>query len=271
MGPKGCYKPGGMVDIVTEPASPPKADHLPFSLEQLRLLARAQQLPTVLRAVIADPILAAVALTDQEKLQSFQKFCNNQDLSSPEQVAAYSQQQLLLQEDLQFVIERPLRLARLCEHQYLPKAEARFLERKTSLDQIVYSLLRVADGGLARELYLRIADGETDFATAATEFSLGPENKTRGLVGPVPLLQAHPNLSQRLRVSQPGQLIEPFQVEQFWLVVRVESYTPAVLNDVTRMAMARELFEEWLEEQVRITVAQLAPQLRAKPQQVDVS
>jgi parvulin-like peptidyl-prolyl isomerase len=131
--------------------------------------------------------LASVSLTDQESLQAFQDFCNDQQLSGDEQVEAYRQQQLLQQEDLQFVIERPLRLARLCEQQYLSKAEARFLERKTSLDQIVYSLLRVADSGLARELYLRIADQETDFASAATEYSLGPESKSNGLVGPVPL------------------------------------------------------------------------------------
>ena len=126
---------------MTELVSPSKAEQLPFSLAQLRWLSGAQLLPTVLRTLIADPVLASVSLTDEE----------------------------------------------------------------------------------------------------------------------------------RLRTNPPGQLIEPFQIEQWWVVVRVESYTPAVLNDVTRMAMARELFEEWLEEEVRITVAQLAPQLRAKPQQVDVS
>jgi parvulin-like peptidyl-prolyl isomerase len=166
------------------------------------------------------------------------------------------------------MVERPLRLARLCEQQYLTKAEARFLERKTGLDQIVYSLLRVADGGLARELYLRIAGQETDFPSAATEYSLGPESKSRGLVGPVPLLQAHPTLAQRLRTNPPGQLIEPFQIEQWWVVVRVESYTPAVLDDTTRMAMAKELFEEWLEGELKIKVSQIAEQLQSNQEGV---
>ena len=261
-----CYNPIGLIPIVTELVSPSKPQPLPFSLEQLRWLSRAQLLPTVLRALIADPVLAAVPLTDEERLQAFQSFCSEQRLGSPEDVQAYRQQQLLEQEDLQFLIERPLRLSRLCEHEYLPKADARFLERKTGLDQIVYSLLRVADGGLARELYLRIADQETDFATAATEYSLGPESKSNGMVGPVPLLQAHPNLAQRLRTNPPGQLIEPFQIEQWWVVVRVESYTPAVLNDTTRMAMAKELFEQWLEEELKIKLTQIAQQLQSNQQ-----
>jgi parvulin-like peptidyl-prolyl isomerase len=151
----------------------------------------------------------------------------------------------------------------------LPKAEARFLERKTSLDQIVYSLLRVADAGLARELYLRIEDRETDFASAATEYSLGPESKSNGLVGPVPLLQAHPNLAQRLRINPPGHLIEPFQIEQWWVVVRIESYTSAVLDQATRMAMAKELFDEWLEGEVQTQLSQLASQLQSYEQGAD--
>ena len=214
--------------------------------------------------------MASVSLTDQESLQAFQDFCNDQQLSGDEQVEAYRQRQLLQQEDLQFVIERPLRLARLCEQQYLSKAEARFLERKTSLDQIVYSLLRVADSGLARELYLRIADQETDFASAATEYSLGPESKSNGLVGPVPLLQAHPNLAQRLRTNPPGHLIEPFQIEQWWVIVRIESYTPAILDDPTRRTMAKELFEEWLEGEVQKQITQLASQLQSVQQGTDV-
>lgn len=241
----------------------------PFSPEQLRFLSRCQVLSPVLRALTADPVLASVSLTEEERLQAFQTFCNEQRLRSPEEVEAYRQQQLLQPGDFQFVIERPLRLSRVCEQQYLPKSEARFLERKTSLDQIVYSLLRVSDGGLARELYLRIADQETDFASAASEYSLGPESKNQGLVGPVPLLQAHPNLAQRLRTNPPGQLIEPFQIEQWWVVARIESYTPAVLDDTTRMAMAQELFEEWLEGEVQARLSQLATQLQCNQQGAD--
>ena len=41
-----------------------------------------------------------------------------------------------------------------------PKAEQRFLERKNSLDQVVYSLLRLKDGFLARELTCKFWRGE---------------------------------------------------------------------------------------------------------------
>jgi hypothetical protein len=53
--------------------------------------------------------------------------------------------------------------------------------------------------------------------------------------------------------------MEPFRIEKWWLVVRLESYTPATLNDEMAEQMARELFEEAIEEAVQHRVAQLIP------------
>jgi len=58
-------------------------------------------------------------------------------------------------------------------------------------------------------------------------------------------------------------VLEPFRVEQWWVVVRVESYTPAVFDDATSTKMASELFEEWLQEEVSRQMSKLSPQLLA--------
>ena len=121
--------------------------------------------------------------------------------------------------------------------------------------QVIYSLLRVEDGALARELYLRIAEGEADFAELAARYSQGPERSTRGVVGPVPLLQAHPALAEVLRTSRPGQLQAPLRIEQWWLVVRLESLRSASFDSEMRDRMTRELFDEWVEEEVRRLLA----------------
>ena len=133
--------------------------------------------------------------------------------------------------------------------------------RKQQLDRVVYSLIRVEEPWLARELYLRIVEQEADFASLAAEFSQGPESKTRGVVGPVPMLQAHPILAERLRISTPGLVQEPFQIQHWWLVVRMESYAPAVLDEGTRMAMGEELLEEWLQAEVNHQMALLVSQV----------
>ena len=111
-------------------------------------------------------------------------------------------------------------------------------------------MIRLADAGVARELYLKILEGDSDFGDLAQQYSDGPERQTRGIVGPVPLNQGHPNLVQRLRSNPEGTLLEPFQVETWWLVVRVEQKVPATFNEDIQIAMSRELFEEWLQNEV---------------------
>lgn len=235
--------------------------NIPFDQHQLRLLSRSQQIRGVLQSFILEASLESVPLSEEDQAVAIRSFCAEHNLRTSDDIDCFRRLNLLSHADFEWTAQRSLRYQRLCERDFLPKAEARFLERKTSLDRVVYSLIRVAEPGLARELYLRIAAEEADFALLAAEFSQGPESSTRGIVGPVPMLQAHPVLAQRLRTSSPGSLLEPFQIENWWLVVRIESYTPAVLDDPTRIAMARELLEEWLQHEVKSQMLQLAPQL----------
>jgi hypothetical protein len=39
-------------------------------------------------------------------------------------------------------------------------------------------------------------------------------------------------------------------IEKWWLVVRLEVMRPASFDDAMQERMSRELFEEWVEEQV---------------------
>lgn len=253
----------GVVATVADLPYQRQKEDLPFSPDQLSWLSRSNQLNAIISAHVVDRYIGSVQLSEDDQHGAMQAFCAENELQSPEEIADFQASHCLSRSDFQWLVERPLRLNRLCERDFLPKAEARFLQRKTSLDRVVYSLIRVAEPWLARELYLRIAGQEADFASLAVEYSQGPESKTRGVVGPVPMLQAHPNLAQRLRTSAPGLVLEPFQIEQWWLVVRVESYTPAVLDGPTRMAMANELFEEWLQAEVNQQMSQLALRFRA--------
>ena len=141
---------------------------------------------------------------------------------------------------------------------FAAKAEARFLERKNELDQVVYSLLRLEDSFLALELYLQIASGESSFADLAKRYAEGPERNTNGIVGPVSLTQAHPVLVEKLRVSQPGILLEPFRIADWWLVVRLERYLPATFTDEVSDQMCKEMFDIWIDEETAASLSQLA-------------
>ena len=57
-------------------------------------------------------------------------------------------------------LRQSIRRRNLMRERFAAKAEARFLERKNELDQVVYSLLRLKNSFLARELYLQLLLGE---------------------------------------------------------------------------------------------------------------
>ena len=163
------------------------------------------------------------------------------------------------------VLERlchSIRRRRLMRQRFAAKAEARFLERKSELDQVVYSLLRLENSFLARELYLQIESGESNFADLAKRYAEGPECNTNGIVGPVSLTQAHPALVEKLRVAQPGVLLEPFRISDWWLVVRLERYEPAKFSDVVSDQMCQEMFDAWLDEETATCLSQLASQTK---------
>ena len=154
---------------------------------------------------------------------------------------------------LQRVVQRQL----FMRERFAPKAEARFLERKNELDQVVYSLLRLKNSFLARELYLQIDSNESNFADLAKRYAEGPERNTNGIVGPVSLTQAHPTLVEKLRVAQPGVLLEPFRISDWWLVVRLERYSPATFTDEVSDQMCEEMFDAWIEEETAASLNQL--------------
>ena len=137
-----------------------------------------------------------------------------------------------------------------CEQTFEAKLNSHYLERKNQLDKVSYSLLRVKSQHLATELHLRIKEGEASFEDIASEYSEGPERQQGGRLGPVPLSQPHPMLAKLLQVSTPGQLWPPKQLENWWIVVRLDELHCTELNAALKQQLLLELGDRHLEEQL---------------------
>jgi len=227
-------------------------------------LARLGLLEPYIRANLLALAASDVALSDEQIDAARQAFCRQHQIRDAEALKAWAVARMISPAALEAQMRQSLQLQLLCQGDFSAKAEARFLQRKNQLDRVVYSLLRLRDGGLARELYLRIDDGDANFADLAARYAEGPEQATRGIVGPVPLTQAHPALVDRLRTAPPGVVLEPFQIESWWLVVRLESLTSATFDEATAARMAEELFEQWISEQVERRLVDLRPLLEKR-------
>ena len=229
---------------------PQQNSFLQLPSEMVALLRRHNMLLPLLRHDFTDNCLKAVDISDEEQKKLLQSFCQQHKLDSDEALATHIQNRGLTRADLIWQLELPVRKARFALENFSAKAEQRFLQRKNALDKVVYSLLRIKDGFLAQELYLQISEGESNFADLAAQHSEGTEKETRGIVGPVALDRAHPVLAEKLRSSSVGNLLEPFNIQQWWLVVRLEQYQPAQFDQAMAQRMSSELFEEWISEEL---------------------
>ena len=218
------------------------SNHPTFSeLARVNLL-RPFVLKTILNQVV-DRIPVEPDLFSQLESQ----FHQANGLTDASAVAAFRRRLGWSHEVYRWQVELPYRINKYSQEHFSAKVESRFLEQKNKLDQVSYSLLRLRDGALAKEFYFRILEEEASFAELASNHSEGNERNSNGIVGPLPLSQGHPLLVQRLRSTTPGTLIPPFQIDQFWVVLRLESYVAASLDDATRQRMVQELFDEWLQ------------------------
>jgi parvulin-like peptidyl-prolyl isomerase len=139
--------------------------------------------------------------------------------------------------------------------------EERFLTGKGERDEIIYSLLRVRDAGLARELWIRIEEQEITFAEAASQFSEGPEAQRKGVLGPMPIGSLQPpQLAQWLRALQPGELRPPSPLAEWQVMLRLEQLTPARFDGAMRERLLQEELDRFLSERVEQVLAGKTPE-----------
>ena len=198
-----------------------------------------------------------IEVSDEVKKTIFIRYQRQHSLQSEEEKKGHIAKLKLTEAELEERILRSYRINQLAKARFGAKAEGRFLVMKERLDTVVYSLLRLDSRSLAQEFYLQIAHNEASFSDLAGTYSQGPERNTKGVVGPVPLNRSHPILMEKLRAATPGRLLEPFKVDKWWLVARLEKIAPATFDEQMADKMSMELFQEWLEQETQNNLEKL--------------
>ncbi len=219
---------------------------------------RFNLLKPLVEQMVTSEAIAAVVVSEEQLEQARLGLLNQRGFDGIEQWAELLAGLGRSEGEVLERLRQGIRRRSFMRERFEAKAEARFLERKNELDQVVYSLLRLENSFLARELYLQIESRESNFADLAKRYAEGPERNTNGIVGPVSLTQAHPVLVEKLRVAQPGVLLEPFRISDWWLVVRLERYSPATFTDEVSDQMCQEMFDAWIDEETATSLSQLA-------------
>ena len=224
-------------------------DELEINDEDLfPMLAQYKMLPQLAKEIIIERAIADMECTPQEATIARQRFYQQSQIAGEPQLKAWLKYHGMTPEQLNNLIVRDTKLEKFKQVTWGERVESHFLQNKRQLDRIVYSLIRSKDAGVAQELYFRIQEGETLFADLARQYSEGTEAETGGLIGPVELNVPHPQIAQMLSTTQPGKILPPTRVGDWWVVLRLEKYLSAQLDEPMRQRLLNELFQTWLNE-----------------------
>ena len=155
-----------------------------FSETQSAELGSRRLWVQLLRARLMDEASAGFEPDPEEVVNAWMAFCKRHQLDPENPAKVPPDFTGCPPNELKAVVEREVRISKWKKALFEPQAAEHFERRKPALDRVVYSLLRVKEAGLARELWFRIKEGEASFADLAPKYASGNEVYTAGIVGP---------------------------------------------------------------------------------------
>ncbi len=207
-------------------------------------LSRSPLLPQLLREIIIDEVLSQWQPTSLDRLVDGQVTVEQSEfqISTLEIDRGH-------QSPIESVAARAVRLEQFKQEIWGNKLGSYYLERKSQLDRVICSVMQVADGSIAQELFFRIQSGKS-FAELARRYSQGVAAQDGGRIGPIPIGNLQPDIAVRIVQLEPGEISPLFPLGNTYTFVRLEELVPAQFDDDLRQFLIDELFEEWLQERI---------------------
>lgn len=202
---------------------------------------------------LADQILETAP--EDELEQERERLISAYHLRGRDHFAAWCELRGLSNSDLQFYLSRSWRWRRWVESQFENNLESLYLLRQNAYTSYLISILQLDSYGLAQELYLRIKEDDVSFDYLARQYSLGRESNSGGVLGPVLAANLHPALLGALQHMQPGQLSEPFLMNDQWVLLRLDERRTPLMDGTMRRLLLDDHSHRWLLEQARQIIA----------------
>jgi hypothetical protein len=259
------------INTTAEPSKLPAASLLTAlqdasNLELIALLFRFELAEPFLRQLKERAVVCEhddLSDPNQVAEAAMEKYCNKHGLSNKEEQQRWCLQRGMSQADLVSEAIHDWRRTEL-RQRLCSNSESLYLRYKDNLDRVLYSLIRVDDAGLCRELFYAIEAGEISFGEAARLHSRGPEAKTQGIVGPVDLTTPHPEIAGRLRTAQAGQLIGPFEAAEWHTLLRLEYRFDSEYDAHTQNFLEEMNFKSRISSDLKTELQQLSSWLQGQ-------
>ena len=121
-----------------------------------------------------------------------------------------------------------------------------FFSKKEELDTYLFNIIRLKNQDLAYELFFRLEEGESNFASLAKKHAIYSDLYPEGIYGPVTIKGFHPIIKKNLMNSTEGELLQPFQADDWWIIIKLIEKKEAKLDYLMKKNLLLEMFDEYV-------------------------
>jgi len=105
--------------------------------------------------------------------------------------------------------------------------------------------------GQALELKSQILEDGGRLEQLVQEYSVAEDRIFNGMMGAISPGAMPDALRAAVDLANPGDLLEPLEIDGLWYLVRVEKFLPASLDEQLSQELENKLFEQWLEDKIQ--------------------
>ena len=182
---------------------------------------------------------------DYEK--SNRTFCKKNNLKDTDQLLKYLSIKGMRLEDHKRNLINSNKILFYAKREFADKAKSDFIKNKNLLDLYTYDFIELFESDIAHEIYFQLEANESTFKKLTFDYSQEKSLiKSFGTKGPVDLGKLNPIIRKKLLTINDNDVIPPFKLDNFWLLIVLKDKTEAIFDEFTQSKMVIKLFDEWI-------------------------
>ena len=213
-----------------------------FKEEILTLLDNKIFLKKVLKEILIQYLLTRTKIEDSIKKEYISKFMKKNNINSLDHLKEYLLKIKISFKDFENEIVREKMLNKLAFKLFSEKIiYDSYIKQRNKCDVATYYLLRFKEKSLALDCYFQIECEEKTIQEIYDNYCLKVDLNSGPKVGPSLISKVHPDLGRKLKNMNPGELSEPFLINDIWLITKLEEKSLLKFDDRLKSNIARKM------------------------------
>lgn len=213
---------------------------------EVRLRESCQKL--IYQRIVAAAVEERAIRVDPEEIQAeADQFRHQHRLETAAATYTWLTQECITPEEWEAGIRDRLLSQKLAKHLFGAEVETYFVQHRVEFEQVSLYKIVVPYEPLSHELFYQIDEDEISFYEAAHLYDVDEQRRLQcGYTGKLHRWDLKSDMAVSVFAAQPGEVLGPFQSEQGYELLMLESFIPAELTPEIYQEILDQMFQEWL-------------------------